>query len=395
MKDRLLNFLLAFAVFLLVFNYFLPQPEKQAAGTGVSISVASKTETVPNVPSVTVSNATASGFAFDTCKELEILKDYRKVEIDAPFQSFCKTVDVAPAAKANLDLSPLARIFENPGQYAFKLKTPTGESVADTRLEERGAVRSLLTEVFYRPVLNLFVFLIDKLPGHSLGLAIIAITILIRIVLLVPQHHVLVSSRKMQAIQPKVKEIQKKYEGDQAKIGMELMELYKREGVNPLGSCLPLLIQMPILIVLYWVISGIGDPTNRYFLYPFLSHFDPSTVSTMFLGVELKSVGGVAGLVLAVLVAFFQWFQIKLSLSNNPQSLSPQVFEKKEDGSLVAESPLDPRAMNAFMLWGMPAMIGISTYFFPAGVGVYWLIGTVFMLVQQAVANRLTDRKKA
>lgn len=188
-------------------------------------------------------------------------------------------------------------------------------------------------------------------------MAIIAITVLIRFALLVPQHHILVSSRKMQAIQPKVKEIQKKYEGDQAKIGMELMDLYKREGVNPLGSCLPLLVQMPILIVLYWVIDGIGDPTNSFFLYPFLSGFDPAHVNTMFLGIELKAIGGVAGFLLALLVMGFTWLQIKLSLSRTPESQAPQVFEKKEDGTLVAESPLDPRAMNAFMLWGMPLMI--------------------------------------
>lgn len=57
---------------------------------------------------------------------------------------------------------------------------------------------------------------------------------------------------------------------------------------------------------------------------------------------------------------------MKLSLARTPASQAPQIFEKKEDGSLVSESPLDPRAMNAFMLWGMPAMIGVSTYFFPA-----------------------------
>lgn len=394
MKDRLLNFLLAFAVFLLVFNFFLPQPQKQAPVTGVTVSVADDSATVPTIPAVTVTNGTSTVFSFDTCKDFEILKDYRKIEIDGGLTSFCKNVEVAAGAKSTLDLSVIARVFENPGKYAFKLKAPTGESVADTTLEERGSIRSLLTEMFYRPVLNLFVFLIQNLPGHSLGLAIIAITVLIRVALLIPQHHILVSSRKMQAIQPKVKEIQKKFEGDQAKIGMELMDLYKREGVNPLGSCLPLLVQMPILIVLYWVIDGIGDPTNSFFLYDFLSNFDPAAVSTVFLGIELKAVGGIAGFVLALLVMGFTWLQIKLSLARTPESQAPQVFEKKEDGTLVAESPLDPRAMNAFMLWGMPVMIGVSTYFFPAGVGVYWLIGTLFMLVQQSVANRLVDAKK-
>ena len=394
MKDRLLNFLLAFFVFLVVFNYFMPKPADKAAVTGVAVAVAEKTSTVPKIPVVTVTNGTASAVKIDTCKDFEILKDYRKIEIDGALTAFCKTVEIAPAGHEKIDFSVISKVFANPGQYAFKLKANGTETVADTTLQERGAIRNFFTELFFRPVLNLFVFLIETLPGHSLGLAIIAITVLIRIGLLVPQHHILVSSRKMQAIQPKVKEIQKKFEGDQAKIGMELMELYKKEGVNPLGSCLPLLIQMPILIVLYWVIGGIGDPSNSFFLYPALSNFDPSMVSTQFVGMELKAVGGIAGFLLAALVMGFTWLQIKLSMARNPASQAPQVFEKKEDGTLVAESPLDPRMMNAAMLWGMPVMIGVSTYFFPAGVGVYWLIGTLFMLVQQAVANRFADAKK-
>ena len=368
MKDRLLNLLLAFSVFLIVLNFVLPKPEQKTSSTGIAVSVSEKTAVVPHVPVVSVENPTSSPFSFDTCKDFEILKDYRKISADGSSASFCKNVTVSPTGKATIDFAPLARIFETPGQYAFRLKTPSGESVADIRLEERGSLRELFSNVFFRPVLNLFVLIIDELPGHSLGLAIIAITVLIRILLLVPQHHVLVSSRKMQAIQPKVKEIQKKFEGDQAKIGMELMDLYKREGVNPLGSCLPLLIQMPILIVLYWVISGIGDPTNAYFLYEPLKGFVPASVNTQFLGMELKDVGGVAGALLAVSVTALTWIQIKLSLARNNPEQAPQVFERKQDGTLEAESPFDPRAMNAFMLWGMPAMIGISTYFFPAGV---------------------------
>lgn len=234
MKDRLLNVLLAFSVFLIVANFLLPNPEKRPVPTGIAVSVSEKTAVVPHVPVVTVENPTSAPFVFDTCKDFEILKDYRKVSLDGPASAFCKTVTVPAAGKHAVDFSALARVFEIPGQYAFRLKASTGETVADIRLEERGALRNLFSSTFYAPVLNLFVLLIDVLPGHSLGLAIIAITVLIRIALLVPQHHILVSSRKMQAIQPKVKEIQKKYEGDQAKIGMELMDLYKREGVNPL-----------------------------------------------------------------------------------------------------------------------------------------------------------------
>ena len=106
----------------------------------------------------------------------------------------------------------------------------------------------------------------------------------------------------MQAIQPKIKELQEKYKGDQAKIGMELMNLYKSEQVNPLGSCLPLLIQMPLLIVLYWVVLGITETSNYYYLYPFLADFDISKIDTVFLGIHLLSIGGIAGIGLGIIV---------------------------------------------------------------------------------------------
>jgi len=63
------------------------------------------------------------------------------------------------------------------------------------------------------------------------------------------------SQKKLQKIQPKIKAIQEEYKEDKALLGQKIMELYKKEGVNPMGSCLPLLIQMPILIGLYWVVS--------------------------------------------------------------------------------------------------------------------------------------------
>lgn len=219
MKDRLLNFLLAFFVFLLVFNLFLPAPEKIVRETGmVNIQASEKELTIPAIPVISVFNGTSAPLQIDTCKNIEILKDYQKIEIDAPFSGFCKTLEFSSGTGKNLDLSVLSPIFENPGKYAFKLAFSGSQSVAEIEMTERGGIRSFFTELFYRPILNLFVFLIAAIPGHSLGWAIIAITILIRIALLVPQHHVLVSSRKMQAIQPKVKEIQKKYEGDQAKV---------------------------------------------------------------------------------------------------------------------------------------------------------------------------------
>lgn len=184
----------------------------------------------------------------------------------------------------------------------------------------------------------------------------------------------LMSQKKLQVIQPKIKELQKKYKDDQAKLGVEMLELYKKEGVNPMGSCLPLLIQMPILIGLYWVISGANDPSNFYHLYSFFSDFDPTSINSAFLGLNLQHVGGTIGLIFAITLGLIQWIQAKLSFAYNPpvKKESQEIVEKKEGE--VPEMALDPALMQKMMLYMFPIMIGVTSYFFPLGVGLYWFI---------------------
>ena len=389
MKDRLLNILLLTFVFLLAMNYFLPKPAPIEEKTVPNFVVQASSVVIPNIPEIFLKNPTDHTVSFDTCKELEILKDLRRVDIDTDAaKGFCKTLSVASKSSVKLDFSPIHALFESPADIGFKARIDGTELTASIKVEERGFFRILFATVFYAPVLNLFVFLLSFFPGHSLGLAIIAITILVRLLLLYPQHHVLVSARKMQEIQPHVKSLQEKHKGDQATMGKELMELYKREKVNPLGSCLPLLIQMPILIVLYWVLISISDASNHYYLYPVFQNFATSSIDIHFIGLDLLSIGGLEGAGLAILVAVTQWLQIKLSQIQLKPSTAPKP---PKDPDSVA---LDPELMNRMMLWGMPLMIGITTYYFPLGVGIYWFIGTLFMLVQQAVANRFVAKKK-
>jgi YidC/Oxa1 family membrane protein insertase len=199
----------------------------------------------------------------------------------------------------------------------------------------------------------------------------------------------MVSTRKMQEIQPKVKALQAKHKSDQAKMGMELMELYKQEKVNPMGSCLPLLIQTPILIVLYWVLSSIQDHSNYYYLYPIFQNFEISQVNHIFFGMDLLAIGGATAMVLGVVVGITQFLQIWLS----QRRTGPIPVVKPEDRDPNSIMP-DPQMMNKFMLYVLPVVIAISVLYFPIGVGMYWFIGTLFMLVQQAVANRAIEAKK-
>ncbi|MDD5198094.1 MAG: YidC/Oxa1 family membrane protein insertase [Candidatus Gracilibacteria bacterium] len=400
MNTRLLNFLLIFFITLIALNWILPKPTQNTTPNNeIILSVGSTSYVTPDIPVIEIQNTTSASITIDTCRDFSIKKDHNL--LTNPPKEFCKTLTIGNGAKEKLDISPLYRLFQSPGKYEFSLTVNGKTSYGDTLGEVPGFFRSLFRNLFYAPIYNLFAFLISTLPGYSFGLAIILVTIFIRIILLVPQHHILANSKKMQAIQPKIKELQEKYKGDQAKIGMELMALYKAEQVNPLGSCLPLLIQMPLLIVLYWVVLEITLLSNYFYLYSPLASFDISKIDTVFFGIHLLSIGGITGIILALAVGGAQWFQIKLSLPKEDdvkklEKLEKKIIEKK-DGKYTETEPSfmpDPSVMNKFMLWGMPAMIAVSTFFFPAGVGIYWLIGTLFMLGQQIVVNKMSEKKK-
>lgn len=199
----------------------------------------------------------------------------------------------------------------------------------------------------------------------------------------------------MQAIQPQVQDLQKQHAGDQVALGQAMLALYKKEGVNPLSSIMPLLFQLPILIVLYEIVADVKNPLNEYYLYGFLADFDPARLDTMAFGISLDTTGGVYALILALLVGGAQFAQIKLSYAGIPtaKKSDKKEIEIASDATKPAVPSLDPEVMRLMMLYVMPAIMTITTYFFPLGVGVYWFIGTIFMLVQQLVANSVTHIK--
>ena len=101
----------------------------------------------------------------------------------------------------------------------------------------------------------------------------------------------MVSQRKLQAVQPKIKALQEKHKKDHQKLGLEMMELYKKENVSPFGSCGFLLLQMPVLFVIYHVILQIQDPSNAYHLYSFLTNYNLGNISYDFFGMDLLASG--------------------------------------------------------------------------------------------------------
>lgn len=172
-------------------------------------------------------------------------------------------------------------------------------------------------------------------------------------------------------------------------LGTKLMELYKKEKVNPVWSCGPLLIQMPILIVMYNVILSIKDESNLFHLYNFHANFDLSSISFNFFGLDLLQQWWIAWVILWVTVGLIQYIQVKLSLASKKTD-TPVVLEKKKDDNKYSQFMPDPEMMNKFMLYWMPSMIAVFTFMFAAWVWIYWWVSTLFMIFQQLIVNKIT-----
>lgn len=227
--------------------------------------------------------------------------------------------------------------------------------------------------VLYNPLYNILIFLAWLIPGHSIGWAIIILTIIIRILLL-PSS--LKSSRaqvKMQALQPEMSRIKKEIK-DQQEQGKALMALYKKEGVSPLGSCLPLLIQMPIIIVLYQVFRDGINESKFSLLYSFVPH--PEKINSIFFGLDLSKPDL---WLLPILAGLSQFALSYLMIPKNVKKKSAT----KEDGGI------DPMQMaNKQMVYFFPIITVIFARSMPSAIAIYWIVTTVFGIAQQLYVNK-------
>jgi YidC/Oxa1 family membrane protein insertase len=395
-KLKVLNiFAIAFLVSLLLQYWFFPKPNTSVTPTDIFLSIEADSIVVPNIPKITLHNTTKDTITVNPCNDITLTIDSRPLSgVQEIAPDFCKSVTVNTNGTSVIPFDPLYKIFSSqPWKYLITLKSWVGERNVWFSLSVPGWLRSMLTTLVYEPIYNLFVALLTWMPWHSLGWAIVIITLIIRLILLVPQQHMLESQKKLQKIQPKIKAIQEEYKEDKALLGQKIMELYKKEGVNPMGSCLPLLIQMPILIGLYWVISWITDPSNFYHLYPIFKDFNPTSIITDFFGINLSQVGGIMAVVFGIILGITQWVQAYISIQHTKKSKdsSKEITTPKDPNSL--EAALDPELMQKMMLYMLPLMLAVSAYFFPLGVGLYWFIGTLFVIAQQWYVNNKKDQK--
>lgn len=302
---------------------------------------------------------------------------------------------VQPGETKQISLAPWKySIFDDVGAYTVTLPVQiqpeagsggvvgaaSGATLTATfQVAEPNALTKLFRALVTKPILNAMVLIGAVTPGHSLAVAIIVITLVIKLILFIPTQHAMEGQKKMQLLQPKLEAVRAKYPGDPQKVNEETMKLWKEHGVNPLQSCLPLLLQFPLLIgLLYAVQSGANMALAREYVYGFNQHLSWSFGNSLF-GIDLTQPEKI---IFPVLLVVLQFFQMKLSFAIADKKKAKEV-EKAE------ETPGNAMAMQQKMMtYVLPLMIGFFALRFPAAVALYWGVSTLFAIGQQVIVNR-------
>ena len=235
----------------------------------------------------------------------------------------------------------------------------------------------LYNTILYEPLFNILIFFYNLVPIKDIGFAIILITILIRVVLYPLSKSSIVSQKKLQELKPQIDELKAKHKDNKEAFGKATMELYKREKINPASSCLPLLIQMPILIAVYQVFRlGLSNGSFDV-LYSFIAH--PGTINSMFLGIINLAEPNT---ILAILAGASQYVQSKMIMNIRGDKAGDKANNKTKEGN---KGDKMSGAMSKQMLYMMPlftVFIGVSL---PSGLVLYWLISIVLTVLQQYI----------
>lgn len=232
-------------------------------------------------------------------------------------------------------------------------------------------MENLFTSIFYQPVLNLLIFLYNITPFNDFGVAIILLTIAIKLVFWPLGGKAIKAQKALQDLQPKIEEIKKKYADDKVGSSQATMALYKDNKVNPFSSCLPMLIQLPFLWAVFKIFRD-GFSSNLDLVYSWI--YRPEFINTFSFGfLDLAK----ANPVLAVMAGLAQFWQVKMMSTKKPEIKTPG----SKDENLMA-------TMNQKMIYLMPAVTIFIGMTLPGGLTLYWLTITLLTVLQQVVTFR-------
>lgn len=224
----------------------------------------------------------------------------------------------------------------------------------------------------HQPLLNVLIFFYNTIAVHDLGVAIIFLTILIRIILFPLFHKGVRHQAVMQRLQPKIKKIQDEHKHDKEKQVTATMDLYREHKVNPFSGIFIMFLQLPILIALYRIFANIFKPGFLDALYPFVAK--PETINAVSLGlINLQK----TNILIVGLASLAQYFQGTIGLPK--RGTEPLSQSEKTAKMMVFIGPL-----ITFMIF----------YRFPAAVSLYWAASSAFSVVQQIIVNKSLENEQ-
>ncbi len=239
-------------------------------------------------------------------------------------------------------------------------------------------ISQIFNAVVYDPLYNGLVFFVDVIPTHDMGFAVIAVTIVARLIIYPLSKRAVHAQMAMKKLAPEIEKIKTKYKDDRAEQGRATFALYRENGVHPLASIGLLFIQLPVLFGLYWVFYSGGFPeVDPALLYSFISV--PTTVNMEFFG--FVDMGADHNIVLATLVALSQFAYSRLSMGPRQKALDATPVEASLSGDFAKSFDLQARYV-------FPLMFGGFSYFVASAVPLYWLTSNLFMIGQEYIAGR-------
>lgn len=223
---------------------------------------------------------------------------------------------------------------------------------------------SLFSDLIYRPILSLTIFVYNIIGLHDLGIAIIVMTLIIRVLVLPLSLKSARSQKALSEISPEIDKLKEQYKGNTTAQSEAIMKLYKERKINPLAGCLPLLIQLPILIGMYQVFLNIFKPNALEKVYSFVPH--SGAINHTFLGLMDISQRSI---IFALGAGALQFLQARMAMRNQAQSGQAAI-------------------MNQQMLYLFPVMIIVISWNLPAGLALYWITTTLFAIGEQLYLRR-------
>jgi YidC/Oxa1 family membrane protein insertase len=237
--------------------------------------------------------------------------------------------------------------------------------------------------ILFTPLYNLLIWLTSILPGADLGLAIIILTIFVKIVIF-PLYSTSVRTQiKMKAVEAEIKEIKENNKDNLPEQSRLTMELYRREKINPFSSFFVLFIQIPIIISLFYVFRE-SFTIQKDLIYSFVS--TPQYLNTNFLGFIELTIGH--NIALAFLTGVTQYIQVNLSMPKKDRVL--KTTSGPSFGQDLAKS------MDVQMRYVMPVITAVIAFTLPAAISLYWVTSNVFSAIYEVmVIKKIKEQDKA